>query len=174
MIIPFVDNTPTIVNDSMNSSQISTSQKKLKARRAFIADGNEETAKASKKSSSTEKTKDIMQSLSGNKDHLETKKQIENLRKQYGDSWLNSQGASSMVHDVIGIPTPQPDASAGNLFRTNGPPETTEQLIENFFGNTRSYQRTSTPVDNQGQQNEKQLPFDVSYDAFHFLFFFKF
>lgn len=157
-----IDNTPTIGNDSMTSSQTSTSQKKLKARRAFIADGSEENAKDLKRSTSAEKTKDIMQSLAGNKDHLETKKQIESLRKQYGDSWLHSQGASSMVHDVIGIPTPQPDPNGANLFRTNGPPETTEQLIDNFFGNDRSYQRTSTPVDKQGERSEKQLGFDVS------------
>lgn len=41
-------------------------------------------------------------SLEGNKDHLETKKQIESLRKQYGDGWLHSQGAT-MVHSVLGI-----------------------------------------------------------------------
>lgn len=40
--------------------------------------------------------------LEGNKDHLETKKQIESLRKQYGDGWLHSRGAT-MVHDVLGM-----------------------------------------------------------------------
>lgn len=140
-----LDNTPTTGNDSMNSSQISTStQKKLKARRAFIADNCEENCKEFKRSTSVGKTKDIIESLEGNKEHLETKKQIENLRDEYGDSWLHSQGASK-VHGVIGI-SPAPDTE--NYFKA-GPPETTAQLIENFFGRQPSLDndyRTSTPL----------------------------
>lgn len=73
------------------------SQKRTKKRPpeiAEIGDINDESRK--------EKTAVKSINLEGNKDHLETKKQIESLRKQYGDGWLHSQGAS-MVHDVLGI-----------------------------------------------------------------------
>lgn len=143
------DATPTTAGyDSMNSSQISVTQKKLKARRAVIADSNEDdVSKALKRSTSSDKSKDISQTLEGNKDHLETKKQIEELRNKYGDSWLHSHGASK-VHSVIGISSPVASSANGSYFKA-GPPETTEQLIENFFGTDPSMdgeQRTSTPL----------------------------
>lgn len=150
------DVTPTTGIDSMNSSQISVTQKKLKARRAFIADSNEEeNGKELNRSTTSDKGKDIIQNLGGNKDHLETKKQIEDLRKQYGDSWLHSQGASK-VHSVIGIPSPATNPDNRSFFKT-GPPETTEQLIENFFGtqpNLDADHRTSTPL-NKGTDKAK-------------------
>lgn len=69
-------------------------QKKFKVRQAVIADIDDNCIK--------EKTTAKSITLEGNKDHLETKKQIESLRKQYGDGWLHSQGAT-MVHSVLGI-----------------------------------------------------------------------
>lgn len=154
----------------MSSSQISSTQKKLKARRAFIADESEENSKNLKRKTSGDKTKDIILSLEGNKEHLETKKQIEDLRKQYGDSWLHSQGASAKVHDVIGIPSPLPDPDGVNYFKS-APPDTTEQLIENFFGSDSSFNndnRTSTPVNKSkvGVSSHRQLQLEVSWNLY--------
>lgn len=70
--------------------------KKVKKRPAEIADINDDSIK--------EKTAVRSINFEGNKDHLETKKQIESLRKQYGEGWLHSQGAT-MVHEVLGIKT---------------------------------------------------------------------
>lgn len=166
MIYLLLDNTPTTYNDSMNSSQISTStQKKLKARRAYIADNNEENSKEFKRSISEGQTKDIIQSMEGNKEHLETKKKIEKLRDEYGDSWLHSRGAE-MVHELIGnSPAPESD----NYFKT-GPPETNDQLILNFFGHQPCLDndyRTSTPLTRSKNDNvDKQQTVDVRFYLF--------
>lgn len=70
-------------------------QTKIKKRRPVeIPDMNDECDKE-------KVVKDF--ALEGNKDHLETKKQIESLRKQYGDGWLAANQGASMVHEVLGI-----------------------------------------------------------------------
>lgn len=66
----------------------------MKKRPVEIPDFNDDTLK--------EKTAVKSINLEGNKDHLETKKQIESLHKQYGVDWLHSRGAS-MVNEVLGI-----------------------------------------------------------------------
>lgn len=91
MISLFSDGNGT--NDVINVSK--QSQKKIKKRPAEIADINDDSVKEK----TATKSIDLME---GNKDHLETKKQIESLRKQYGDGWLHSQGAT-MVHEVLGM-----------------------------------------------------------------------
>lgn len=75
----------------------SSSLKKIKKRPAEIADINDDD-------SLKEKTAAKCINFEGNKDHLETKKQIENLREQYGKEWLRSQGATA-VHELLGIKT---------------------------------------------------------------------
>lgn len=141
----------------MNVSQ--TSQRKVKVRRAIIADvGDEENSddcvsKEKRAKSSSSKTKDIIETLEGSKDHLETKKQIEDLRKEYGDSWLQSHGATK-VQNVMGIQSSLPKVEGISCFKS--PPETTEQLIENLFGENIgkiSNNQTSTPVNNKNRMD---------------------
>ncbi|GAB0097309.1 Serine/threonine-protein kinase 11-interacting protein [Sergentomyia squamirostris] len=69
-----------------------SSHRKLRVRKAQIADHPEA------KSNLTNIEATIG---AGSKEHLKTKEQIENLRKQFGDSWLHREGAN-MVKSVIG------------------------------------------------------------------------
>lgn len=79
----------------MNNSFI-TQQKKIKKRHATIADNDEivslKNEKAEINSGFVEKEED--------KEHLKTKKEIENLRKTFGDNWLKNS-----VENVIGLPS---------------------------------------------------------------------
>lgn len=85
----------SIISDGNSTNDTSKpSLKRIKKRPAVIADINDDSLK--------EKTATTNVILEGNKDHLETKKQIESLRKEYGDGWLHSRGAI-MVHDVLGM-----------------------------------------------------------------------
>lgn len=67
--------------DEMSVST-STVQKKLRARRAVIVDDLEENVV------DKQPQKVVSSNLEGNKEHLETKKQMEQMRKEYGDEWL--------------------------------------------------------------------------------------
>lgn len=107
----------------------------------------------------------------GKREHLETKKQIEELRKEYGVDWLNSKGATK-VQNVMGIQA-SPAKPLGKS------PQTTEQMLERFFGmnvSTSSNQhRSSTPIQNDIGLGHS--PTEVSYNkvfqtpsSFHFYF----
>lgn len=82
------------ISDGNSTNDLTKPLRKIKKRPAVIADINDESLK--------EKSAVTNIILEGNKDHLETKKQIESLRKQYGDGWLHRRGAT-MVHGVLGI-----------------------------------------------------------------------
>lgn len=84
-------------SDEMSAST-STVQKKLRARRAVIVDDLEENI-ADKLPSNA-----LNPNLEGNKEHLETKKQMEQMRKDYGDGWLLAKNGSQ--------PDEQPNSSA--------------------------------------------------------------
>lgn len=80
---------------------------------------------------------------------METKRQIESLRKQYGDGWLHSQGAS-MVHSVLGIENERPVEK----------PISTEQMIQSLLeesigaGLPKSVEcLTSTPIKSPDNTN---------------------
>lgn len=131
----------------MNTSQISCNQKRIKVRPALIADSdnNDDNAEvvvenAHKKENTGPKIVEIDEI--GKREHLETKKQIEELRKEFGDSWLHSKGASK-VQNVIGM-QPSPAKQTGKS------PQTTEQMLEKLFGmenaSNSNQQRSSTPI----------------------------
>lgn len=131
----------TASSDLLSTSQISSSiQKRIKVREAQIAgdDNDDETITKTpvKKATIQQKTIDEM----GKREHLETKKQIEQLRKEFGDGWLHSKGATK-VQDVMGI-----QVSPAKPVQTS--PQTTEQMLEKLFGMTGAadQQRTSTPI----------------------------
>lgn len=147
-------------SDVLNISQMSTAtQKRIKVRPALIADdesNNDEEdevevihEKPRKKDEPQSKTAEIEDQ--SNQEHLETKKQIEDLRREYGDSWLHSKSASK-VQNVMGIQ--HVPLSRSSVFVSSQSPQTTEQMLENLFGlesSTDADQRTSTPVHNQNQ-----------------------
>ncbi|XP_021700216.1 serine/threonine-protein kinase 11-interacting protein isoform X1 [Aedes aegypti] len=95
-------------NDEMSSSIIS--QKKIKVRRAIICE--DDPTEASPQYDTKREVSAANSSLETSRDHLETKKKIESLRKQYGSEWLQSQ-AGSMVKNVIGF-----DPSVGKEFES--------------------------------------------------------
>lgn len=74
-------------------------QKKLKAKQAVIENDPSDFVV----------NEPIVAQLAGNKDHLQTKKQIELLRKQYGDSWLQNHGAN-MEQSTGTVPNEKPIA----------------------------------------------------------------
>lgn len=127
-------------SDFLNISQMSTAtQKRIKVRPALIADdesNNDEEdevevihEKPRKKDEQQSKTAEIEDQT--NREHLETKKQIEDLRREYGDSWLHSKSASK-VQNVMGIQ--HVPLSRSSVFVSSQSPQTTEQMLENLFG----------------------------------------
>lgn len=121
----------------------STTQKRSKIRPALIVeDDNDEgitivAGKSAKKEKELKVAKPVDEINS--QDHLETKKQIEDLRKEYGDGWLHSQGATK-VQDVMGIQVPVKTVA-----------QTAEERLENLFGLDSpaaiNRDRTSTPIE---------------------------
>lgn len=71
---------------------VQSSHKKLRPKPVVIAEHPPEHIVPTAASSSTA-DKYAASTMGGNKDHLETKKQIEMMRKQHGDSWLQNHGA---------------------------------------------------------------------------------
>lgn len=148
----------TAGNDLMNASQIS--QKRIKVQPAMIAndESDEEGSEiVHEKPLKKEPPETFEIDEMGKREHLETKKQIEQLRKEYGDSWLHSKGASE-VQGIMGIQTsPQKPLQKS--------PQTTEQMLEKLFGmgTSQEPQRTSTPIQNDSLADElAHSPSDVS------------
>lgn len=76
-----------------------------------------------------------------------------------------------MVQSVLGMASPQP-SSDGETYTKLLPPETTEQLIDNLFGDSIGYSdelRTSTPIYGQAHESldATQSPDDVSLERIH-------
>lgn len=82
--------------------------------------------------------------LEGNKEHLETKQKIEQLRAKFGKEWLQSQGAS-MVHNVMGfeesVNQEKLDKNYDHLFFSSP----TRQIDKSK--NMEEIMTTSTPID---------------------------
>lgn len=91
------------------------------------------------------------------RDHLETKKQLENLRKQYGSEWLQSQ-AGDMVKNVIGFdPSTEKEFESvmhyeSDSKRSATAATTTAPINTNHFDQSGgdAMMMTSTPVDRDG------------------------
>lgn len=107
----------------------------------MIADDDDEgieiVAKPSKKNSLTAESPQFEKM--GSREHLKTKQKIEDLRKEYGDGWLQCQSASK-VQDVMGIQVPTKPV----------PLRTTEEKLESLFNlesppNVSNEQFSSTP-----------------------------
>lgn len=132
--------------DDANVSQLSSStQKRNKVREALIADDendeNDENVEgieivmAKSKEKEKLKTKSVDFDEMGSREHLKTKQQIEDLRKEFGENWLQKEGASKM-QDVMGIP-----AQVST--------KTTEEKLEDIFrldNVIMDRAQTSTPV----------------------------
>lgn len=161
-------------NDSLNTSQTST--KKVRVQAAFIVDDDStEDTNIVKEETKPKKKQPKVTVTSACSEHLETKKQIEELSmfrtflllkrpnqnkctlfaigKEYGDAWLHSHGATK-VQSVMGIQSSVP--KSGGFFGMKSPTQTTEQLIDNLFRDEdgdsskahidTEQQRTSTPM----------------------------
>lgn len=142
--------------NELSTSQISTStQKKIKVRPALIADDDNdddgiEIVKAKPPKKEKSKPSSAKSDGAGNQEHLKTKKQIEDLRKEYGDEWLHSKE----VQDVMGIQAP---------FKISS--QTTEERLENLFGleSTSRINRdqTSTPIQQLKHADFAHSPIEV-------------
>uniref|UniRef100_A0A4Y0BGH5 LKB1 serine/threonine kinase interacting protein 1 N-terminal domain-containing protein n=1 Tax=Anopheles funestus TaxID=62324 RepID=A0A4Y0BGH5_ANOFN len=87
--------------DQMNQSAVS--QRKLRVRRAVISESDSEDANARKHSVDASKAiNSMLTNAESNREHLETKRTLEELRSQYGSEWLQSQ-AGHLVKNVIGF-----------------------------------------------------------------------
>lgn len=151
----------------MNASQSSvTTQKKIKVRPAIIsdADGFEDVEIVKEKKAKKKKKKAEVKNIDemGNREHLETKKQIEELRQEYGDSWLHSKGASK-VQNVMGIQPPL--STSSDLGEFKSAEQKAEQSLEEFL-NLDSTQkidreRTSTPIDKKSGLHSPQVNISI-------------
>lgn len=148
--------------NELGTSQISiSSQKRIKVRPALIADDDNEDgieivkSKPSKKS----KTKPASPKIDemGNREHLKTMKQIEDLRNEYGDGWLHCQSASK-VQDVMGIIQAPVKTT---------PLTTTEQKLQSMFNldmtMNASRDLTSTPIQQFRHSGFAHSPIEVSH-----------
>lgn len=147
--------------NELATSHISTSsQKRIKERPALIADNDDDdegieviTSKQPKKGKPKPATPDIDEK--GSDEHLKIKKQIEDLRKEYGDNWLKCHSASK-VQDVMGIQVPVKAST-----------ETTEQKLENLFnlGSPATIDRncTSTPIQELKHPDFAHSPVEVGH-----------
>lgn len=122
---------------STDDTSVITSHKKLRPKPVVIAEHPPEhnvptTATGSSKADKAAST------LDGNKDHLETKKQIEMLRSQHGDSWLQNHGAN------MGQLSPQLTTTSSN--RRDEASIVDENMDSLSFGQSDTTLRASTPL----------------------------
>ena len=84
----------------------------------------------------------------GSQEHLKTKKQIEDLRKEYGDDWLHSKE----VQDMMGFQAP---------VRISSP--TAEEKLETLYGMETKVNRdrTSTPIQQSKHADFAHSPIEV-------------
>ncbi|KAF2885489.1 hypothetical protein ILUMI_20639 [Ignelater luminosus] len=80
---------------TVSEGTLVASERPRRVRNATISDTNQD--------SNMESSYASVASLITSGEHLETKQKIEQLRKEYGETWLHSQGGGSLVHDVLGL-----------------------------------------------------------------------
>uniref|UniRef100_A0A1Q3FB54 Putative leucine-rich repeat protein n=1 Tax=Culex tarsalis TaxID=7177 RepID=A0A1Q3FB54_CULTA len=148
------------VREDMSSSIIS--QKKIKVRRAIISE-DDPSERNQSKVSKVELTAASANSLETSRDHLETKKQLESLRKQYGSEWLQSQ-AGDMVKNVIGFdPSSEKEFESVMHYESELQKATSKRsatanvtapidtsVLNHFDQSVGDTMMTSTPVDRDG------------------------
>lgn len=148
--------------NDLGTSQISiSSQRRIKVRPALIADddqeNDEEIEVIKSKPSKKRKPKPASPKIDemGNREHLKTMKQIEDLREEHGDRWLQCQSASK-VQDAMGI---QPTIKTTPL-------KSTEQRLESMFNLDSpaniSTALSSTPIQQYRHGDFAHSPTDVS------------
>lgn len=130
----------------MNTSQISSTQKRIKARQAVIADDDDDDSGDIEIINEQQAKKDDLKTdimdVSANTEHIEMMKKIEELRQEHGDSWLQSHSASEVL-DMMGLPTKSP--TWNTLYMAKTP----EQIIDEICDQTMAEgidHRTSTPI----------------------------
>lgn len=113
---------------------LQSSHKKLRPKPVVIAEHPPEHIVSTSTNSST--ADQSASTLGGNKDHLETKKQIEMMRKQHGDSWLQNHGAKmEQLSPQLTIPSAK-----------RRDENSIEDEISNSFGAGDTTLRASTPI----------------------------
>lgn len=116
---------------------VHSAQKKIRKKPVVIAEHpSPETDDHVQTSASRSKSDAAAIKLEGNKDHLETKKLIEMLRREHGDSWLQNHGKN------IKMLSPQFDTSAEN--RRND--DANEMATSFLFDASDKIVRSSTPL----------------------------
>uniref|UniRef100_A0A8W7NY64 LKB1 serine/threonine kinase interacting protein 1 N-terminal domain-containing protein n=1 Tax=Anopheles coluzzii TaxID=1518534 RepID=A0A8W7NY64_ANOCL len=145
--------------DQMNESVVS--QKKLRVRRAVISESDNEDITTRKYSVDASKAINSLK-IESSREHLETKKTLEELRNQYGSEWLQSQ-AGHMVKNVIGydpgldkeyesVVHYQRSNITCNKQQTTPIAHTAEVHIEKQH--VEEVQRTSTPIGDERSMSE--------------------
>uniref|UniRef100_A0A1S4H499 LKB1 serine/threonine kinase interacting protein 1 N-terminal domain-containing protein n=1 Tax=Anopheles gambiae TaxID=7165 RepID=A0A1S4H499_ANOGA len=147
--------------DQMNESVVS--QKKLRVRRAVISESDNEDTTTRKYSVDASKAINSLK-IESSREHLETKKTLEELRNQYGSEWLQSQ-AGHMVKNVIGydpgldkeyesVVHYQRSNITSNKQQTTPIAHTAEVHIEKQH--VEEVQRTSTPIGDERSMVQMQ------------------
>lgn len=138
----------SLVIDPMNTSQISSTQRRIKARRAVIANDdddeeNDDIEIINEQLAKKDESKADMMDVSANKEHLEMMKKIEDLRQEHGDGWLQSQSASEVL-DMMGLKTKSPSYST--LYMTKTPEQIIDEICDQTMPESIDH-RTSTPIE---------------------------
>lgn len=122
------------------SSEMTTSvterQKKAKVRTVEIEDENPSIEAATYKEVSQPQVPE------GNKDHLETKRQIDEMREKFGSGWLQNENAH-MVQSVLGIK----ESEAAPTSRVSS-----QQFIDDILGSM-----TASALPNESSESEKEI-----------------
>uniref|UniRef100_W4VR35 Putative serine/threonine-protein kinase 11-interacting protein n=1 Tax=Corethrella appendiculata TaxID=1370023 RepID=W4VR35_9DIPT len=154
--------------DELSSSIVS--QKKIRVRNVFISEHEDDikSTQLKKQNSATL----LKVALEGNSDHLETKKQLENLREKYGSDWLQSHGGNE-VKNVIGFEErpAQCDSKGLENFLHYDTSETPKKVLPATAINVQQISKnsstilTSTPIDSNINVTETSTK--LLEDTFH-------
>ncbi|CAD7085916.1 unnamed protein product [Hermetia illucens] len=118
------------------TTSVTERQKKAKVRTVEIEDENPSIQAATYKEVSQPQVPE------GNKDHLETKRQIDEMREKFGSGWLQNENAH-MVQSVLGIK----ESEAAPTSRVSS-----QQFIDDILGSM-----TASALPKESSESEKEI-----------------
>ena len=129
-------------NIAQSQEQLSSSHKRMKPRCVVIEDSGVNNKQSDNKSSPVRRFL-----KEGSKDHLETKREIEQLREQFGSEWLYSQG------NVIGFEEQESSATRKKVMQLDLLGTSPAMKLDDSFEHT-------APTDSSTPIEEKAIPIE--------------
>lgn len=93
----------------------------------------------------------------GNKEHLATKQQVEELKQKFGNEWLRNQGSTTSFQNLMGYEPLSPTSRRNMIFAEilSSSPEKDDDGFSRDFGST--VINTSTPLEKAGDQSAQSI-----------------